>query len=924
MRKYITITFIIVSFLFTLLVVQTINIQSYIYAQSLDKDQSWIIKWIDEKDEQLLLKSEVIADYTDFNISVLRPHDNENIHIWLSSLNRSSYIEYYQENHIVQVSSLPNDEFVSQQSYLSNIGAIEAWDIANENTSIKIAIVDTGIDLQHPDLIDNLVDGVNILDGSALPQDDHGHGTNVAGIVAASGNNVIGISGILWNTQIMPIKALDEQGEGNETDLGEGIQYAVENGAKIVVLSLGLHSASPYLQEIVQYAEDNGVLIVAASGNDGLQSIQYPAAYPTVLAVGGLLNDKTIPEKSNFGQEIDVVASWKVYTTGLDGSYTYNVGTSMAAPQVAAAAALIWSQNPELEPSQIRNLIRQTAEDVHDTGWDEHSGYGLLRIDSALIEPAIEDIYEDNNSKDEAKPLQMDAMMSGVLTDENDEDWFYLKSLYDGSLKIEFEFDSTSISEDDMKDVELVYHNNEETLVYNLLEDINLSVKKDQIGYIQLRYKDQTDFNYLPYEFITQFFIEADLFEDNDSQDKAYDLTGTKEKILGTFHQVNDKDWYVFEVVQEGNLTIELSTDTNRMDLQLILQKPDGTDPLSIDRGNTGETEYYHSSVLPGKYYLQVQNYAEDGMDSLPVIGNYHLQVTYLPTFVDTNEPNDKAYQTTKINLNTEHNGVFDHGTDEDWFSFRINETSDINIDLDQLPQNRNVTLSVLNSMQNLVFLTTNEGKTSINKQLEGLAAGTYYVKLVSDQAFEHQMYSLQVTEKSIDTIFSDIETHWAKEEIKELWDLGIVNGVDGRFLPNENITRAEAITMVVRAMELDGVGPTSSPFKDLSNQYWAYKPILLASEAGLINGYTDGTFAPNNNLSRVEAAKIIANALGKEGVEGDTPFNDIPEGYWAAEILTQLKLDGIINGYNDGTFRPDNQTSRAEFATLIYNLLLE
>ncbi|NDI36824.1 S8 family serine peptidase [Chengkuizengella sediminis] len=923
MKKYITNAFVIVSFLFATLVVQTIYTQSYIYAQSSEyhADQSWIIRWIDEKDEQILSKSEVIEEYADFNISVLRPNQGENIHLWLSSLNASSHVQYFQVNHTVEVSSAPNDEFISQQSYLANIGAVEAWDITNENTAIKIAIVDTGIDLHHPDLIDNLVEGINILDESVPPQDDNGHGTNVAGIVGASGNNVIGVSGILWNAQIMPIKALDEQGKGNETDLGEGIQYAVENGAQIVVLSLGLHSASPYLQEIVQYAENHGVLVVAASGNDGQHSIQYPAAYPTVLAVGGLYNDKTIPEKSNFGQEIDVVAPWKVYTTGLGGSYTYNVGTSMAAPQVAAAAALIWSQYPELEPAQIRNLIRQTAEDVYNSGWDEHTGYGLLRVDSALVEPAIEDIYEDNNSKDEAKPLQMDAMMTGALTGESDEDWFYLDSLYDGNLK--FEFESTLTGEVDVVDVELIYHFNEEVSVYDLSQPISLPVKKDQKGYIQLRYKDQTNHDLLPYEFTSQFVIEADLYEDNDTQATAFVLPETGENILGTFHQDSDKDWYVLEVVQEGNLRIELSTDTNRMDPQLILQKPDGTS-LFIDRGNAGEAEFYSGSVLPGKYYFQVQNYEEEGMESLPIIGNYLFQVTYLPTFVDANEPNDKAYQTTKLDLNIELNGVFDHGTDEDWFSFSIDETSDISIDLGQLPQDRNVTLSVLNSTQSLVFLTTNEGQTNINKQLEGLNAGTYYVKLASDQAFDYQMYSLKVTERNIDTIFTDIETHWAKEEIKELWEQGVVNGVDGRFLPNENITRAEAITMVVRAMELTGVEPTSSPFIDITNKYWAYEPILLANQAGLISGYTDGTFAPNDNLNRVEAAKIIANALDIEGVEGEIPFSDIPQGYWASGILTQLKLNGIISGYNDGTFRPENETSRAEFATLIYNLLLD
>ncbi|MDP5276841.1 S8 family peptidase [Chengkuizengella axinellae] len=913
MKKYKINLVVIVSFLIATIGVQILYTQSYTYAESeYDASQSWLVKWIDSKDEQILSKSEVVEEYADYNISVLKPIEGEDVHNWLNSLNNSSYVE-----HVQIIAS--NDEFAALQLYLGNIGAIEAWNTSNENTAITIAIVDTGVDLHHPDLIDNLVEGVNILDRNAPPQDDHGHGTSVAGIVAASGNNGIGVSGILWNANIMPIKALDDTGNGIESDIGEGIRYAVDHGAKVVVLSLGLPTASPYLRDIVQYAEDNDVLIVAASGNDGLQSVQYPAAYPSVLAVGGLHLDKTIHERSNYGQEIDVAAPYIAYTTGLDGTYTVRTGTSVAAPQVAAAAALIWSQYPELKPDQIRNLIRQTAEDVHESGWDEHTGYGLLRIDRALTELAIADIYEENNNKEEAKPLQLDAMMSGALEGDNDEDWFYIESKYDGILKIIFE----SSSEVDLKDIEMIYHFDDETIIYDLSQQAELSVNADEVGYIQIKYKNQEDREF-PYQVTSEFIIEADMYEDNDAQDNAFDITGTNQEILGTFHKINDKDWYVLDVTQEGSLSIELSSNTNRMDLKLTIVNPDGTSMPPIDRGAAGEPEFYYNTVLPGKYYFLVENYEEEGMDSLPIKGNYLFQMTYLPTFVDLNEPNDKAYQTTKLELNSEYKGVFNNDLDEDWFSFSINETKDINIDLSSLPQDQNVTLSVLNSMQNIVFITTNEGQDNIYKQLEGLPSGTYYVKLETSRAFEYQMYTLKVIEKNIDDIFDDIETHWAKEEIAKLWDRGIVNGSDGLFLPDENITRAEAITMVVRAMELNGLESNSSPFIDINEEHWAYESILIANQEDLINGYPDGTFGPNHNLNRVEAVKIIANSLGFEGIDGEVPFNDIPEGYWASGILTQLKTEGLVNGYLDGSFKPTQETSRAEFAVLIYKLLLE
>ena len=181
-----------------------------------------------------------------------------------------------------------------KQTYLDMIHIDQAWAAAGDSrTPIVVAVVDTGVDLVHPDLVGNLVDGVNLLQPSKKPQDDNGHGTNVAGIIAASFNNDKGIAGIAPNAKIMPIKALEADGTGGEAKLGEGIKYAVDHGAKIVVLSLGLNKYSDYMEGIVQYAEDRNVLLVAAVGNEST-SVKYPAAYPTVLAVGGVNSESLL------------------------------------------------------------------------------------------------------------------------------------------------------------------------------------------------------------------------------------------------------------------------------------------------------------------------------------------------------------------------------------------------------------------------------------------------------------------------------------------------------------------------------------------------------------------------------------------------------------------------------------------------------
>lgn len=192
--------------------------------------------------------------------------------------------------------------------FLSQIHAENAWNNWGQNHPLPtVAVVDTGIDLSHSDLITILVPGINLLHRELPPNDDNGHGTNVAGVLRA-----------ITHAPIMPIKSLDSNGTGSIEKLNEGIRYAVDHGAKIVVLSAGVNQYSPTTLDAVQYAEDHDVLIVAATGNNGA-AVKYPAAYPTVMAVGGASKDGTVIASSNWGPEVDVIAPWFVYTTALGG-----------------------------------------------------------------------------------------------------------------------------------------------------------------------------------------------------------------------------------------------------------------------------------------------------------------------------------------------------------------------------------------------------------------------------------------------------------------------------------------------------------------------------------------------------------------------------------------------------------------------------
>jgi subtilisin family serine protease len=285
---------------------------------------------------------------------------------------------------------------------------------------VIIAIVDSGLSLEHPDLANQLwrnpdevpengidddgngkVDDVwgwrfyHRWDGqSYVPAqdnevlDDYGHGTHVAGIAGAEIDNNVGIAGMAGGGRLMAIKVLDQYGTGWYFDIAQGIVYAVDNGAQIINLSLGGRPPSEALQAAVDYAYAKGVLVVAASGNDG-GPVLYPAACERALAVAATDADDVRPSFSNYGPQVDLAApGTTIYSTWpWREGYWAQSGTSMATPHVAGLAALIWSVYPELSVIETSETITSTARDVNENslpGWDEYLGWGRIDAGRAL------------------------------------------------------------------------------------------------------------------------------------------------------------------------------------------------------------------------------------------------------------------------------------------------------------------------------------------------------------------------------------------------------------------------------------------------------------------------------------------------------------------------------------------------------------
>ncbi|MHA1979384.1 MAG: S8 family serine peptidase, partial [Candidatus Hodarchaeales archaeon] len=311
---------------------------------------------------------------------------------WLSS----EEIRYIEPSQLYSFDFTPNDPDWSLQWGPQIIQADLAWDIQmGDPSSVLVAVIDTGIDYTHPDLNAQYVPlGYDWVNNDNDPIDDHYHGTHVAGIIAATTNNGIGVASVA-NVQIMAEKFLSNTGTGTSEDAAAAIIHAVDAGADILSNSWGGGGPSNLLKDALVYAAENDVVVIAAAGNDGLPFSHYPAAYPEVISVSATDSNDNLAYFSNYGDSIEVSApGFEIYSTFpvALGSYASISGTSMAAPHVSGVAALILSEFPSWSAEQVRTHLWDTSDDLGDLGWDEQYGYGRLNAYKAVQPLPLHDL----------------------------------------------------------------------------------------------------------------------------------------------------------------------------------------------------------------------------------------------------------------------------------------------------------------------------------------------------------------------------------------------------------------------------------------------------------------------------------------------------------------------------------------------------
>lgn len=301
-------------------------------------------------------------------------------------------VDYVEPNYERQLFSIVNDPYYSNQWWIPHVKAERIWMyIGTQREKIVVAVIDSGIDMTHEDLKGRIEpDGYNFHANNTIVTDRNGHGTSVAGVIAAESGNSRGGAGIAgpYDVSILPLKISDTSNNSKVSDSIKAIDYAIERKVSVINMSLGGPGFSKLENEAVQRAVDAGIIVVAAVGNSALtgNSIFYPASYEQVISVGAVDKSNLRASFSNYNSYVDLVAPGvAIYTTSLNDSYRQVSGTSFSTPIVAGTVAMMKGLKPNLSNSEITELLTSTAKDLGVPGRDDHYGAGVLDVGQLVV-----------------------------------------------------------------------------------------------------------------------------------------------------------------------------------------------------------------------------------------------------------------------------------------------------------------------------------------------------------------------------------------------------------------------------------------------------------------------------------------------------------------------------------------------------------
>lgn len=300
----------------------------------------------------------------------------------IARLKTHGEVLFAERNERLALTLTPNDPLFASQYHHGTIGSATAWNTTTGG-AVVIAILDTGVNGSHGDLAANMVAGRNIFSGNTDTTDVHGHGTRVAGVAAAVGNNAAQVAGVAFAARIMPVRITDSTGFATTSNVVSGITWAADNGAKVINISIGGVAGSDAVKSAAQYARGKGAVVIAGSGN--CSCVDPTAANPYIVSVGATTSTDALASYSSRGAYVDLVAPGSgILTTDRSGGTATVSGTSYSGPVVAGVAALMRAAKPALPVSELESLLLSTALDLGTAGYDQSFGWGRVRSSNAV------------------------------------------------------------------------------------------------------------------------------------------------------------------------------------------------------------------------------------------------------------------------------------------------------------------------------------------------------------------------------------------------------------------------------------------------------------------------------------------------------------------------------------------------------------
>ncbi|MFP3982469.1 MAG: S8 family serine peptidase [Desulfurivibrionaceae bacterium] len=380
--------------------------------------------WVSEAKVKAVLKNhgaEIIEEIPRIKVKRIRVPEHALDKV-KAALERNPRFSFAEKNFLAQGVYVPDDEKYDSQWHLPKIESPSGWDLNQGASGETIAIIDSGIDPDHPDLAAKLIPGKNFLDESSDTHDVLGHGTAVTGSATAIGDNLEGVAGVAWDNAIMPLVVLSSDNWAYYSDIASAITYAVDNGARVMNISIAGSSSSYTLQNAVDYAWDKGAVIIAAAANESTDTPYYPAACDHVVAVSATDSSDNLASFSNYGSWVDLCApGTSIVTTNNGGGYgTWN-GTSFSSPITAGVVALMFSENAGLTNSELVNLLTGAVDDLGADGFDSTFGHGRLNAYNAVLAAGSSDTDLDSTSPEVSITYPADDVtVSGVVPVEAD------------------------------------------------------------------------------------------------------------------------------------------------------------------------------------------------------------------------------------------------------------------------------------------------------------------------------------------------------------------------------------------------------------------------------------------------------------------------------------------------------------------------